>query len=162
MARGAVAWLWTGGGRAGNRRADTMPTSPGPDLQSHAGKRIRIVRSLREEPPPAIGSMRRLPADSGFIRTGRGHALRRFSYIAAFGNVVDRNERPMTMSDLATSLDAALWKIVGSCWKGKLLSARRGFSQRSVLLREALDLCERSGWRMSNAEFLGDLACGLA
>jgi len=31
-----------------------------------------------------------------------------------------------------------------------------------VLLREALDLSERGGWRMSNAEFLGDLACGLA
>src|SRR5712671_607319 len=97
MARGAVAWLWTGGGRAGNRRADTMPTSPGPDLQSHAGQRIRFVRSLRAEPPPAIGSMRRLHADSGFVRAGRGHALRRFSYIAAFGNVVDRNERPMLM-----------------------------------------------------------------
>jgi predicted ATPase/DNA-binding winged helix-turn-helix (wHTH) protein len=78
------------------------------------------------------------------------------------GDLAAADEFAATMSDLATSLDAALWKIVGSCWKGKLLIARRGFSQGSVLLREALDLCERSGWRMSNAEFLGDLACGLA
>jgi predicted ATPase/DNA-binding winged helix-turn-helix (wHTH) protein len=77
------------------------------------------------------------------------------------GDLAAADESTATMSNLATSLDAALWKIVASCWKGKSLIARRKFSEGSALLREALDLCERSGWRLANAEFLGDLARGL-
>jgi predicted ATPase/DNA-binding winged helix-turn-helix (wHTH) protein len=78
------------------------------------------------------------------------------------GDLAAAEEAAATMNDLATRLDAALWKIVGSCWKGTLLIARREFAQGSALLRDALDLCERSGWRMSNPEFLGDFARGLA
>jgi predicted ATPase len=78
------------------------------------------------------------------------------------GDLATADEAAATISDLATTFDAELWKIVGNCCKGKLLIARREFSEGSALLREALDLCERGGWRISNAEFLGDLACGLA
>jgi len=78
------------------------------------------------------------------------------------GDLAAADEVAATMSNLATSLDSPLWKIFESCWKGKLLIARREFSQGSMLLQEALDLCGRGGWRVSNAAFLGDLACGLA
>lgn len=67
-----------------------------------------------------------------------------------------------TMNDLASRLDARLWKIFADCWHGKLLIARGEFAAGSELLRESLDLCERNGWRVSNAELLGELACGLA
>jgi tetratricopeptide (TPR) repeat protein len=85
-----------------------------------------------------------------------------FSVAWMTGDLVAADEVAAIMSNLATSLDSALWKIQENCWKGKLLIARREFSEGSVLLQEALDLCERDGWRVSNAAFLGDLACGLA
>jgi predicted ATPase/DNA-binding winged helix-turn-helix (wHTH) protein len=72
------------------------------------------------------------------------------------------DEAVATISDLATAIDAGLWKIVASCCKGKMLIARGRFSEGSALLREALDQCERDGWRSVNVEFLGDLARGLA
>jgi predicted ATPase len=78
------------------------------------------------------------------------------------GDLAAADELAATMNDLATLLDAALWKVVANCWKGTLLIARREFAQGSALLRDALDLSERSGWRMSNPEFLGDFARGLA
>jgi predicted ATPase len=85
-----------------------------------------------------------------------------FSVALMTGDLAAADEVTATMSNLATSLDSALWKILASCWKGKLLIARREFSEGSVLLQEGLELCERGGWRVSNGAFLGDLACGLA
>jgi tetratricopeptide (TPR) repeat protein len=78
------------------------------------------------------------------------------------GDLAAADEMAATMNDLVNNLDAALWKRVASMWKVKLLTARREFAQESVLLRDALDLRERSGWRGADAEFLGDYACGLA
>jgi predicted ATPase/DNA-binding winged helix-turn-helix (wHTH) protein len=75
---------------------------------------------------------------------------------AAAGDAVD------TINDLASRLDATYWKILGACWKGKLLIARGEFTSGCAVLRESLDICERSGWRTSSALFLGDFACGLA
>jgi predicted ATPase len=67
-----------------------------------------------------------------------------------------------TMNELASRFDATFWRIVGTCWRGKLLIARGEFALGSALLRDSLDACEQSGWRVSNAEFLGDFARGLA
>jgi predicted ATPase/DNA-binding winged helix-turn-helix (wHTH) protein len=78
------------------------------------------------------------------------------------GDLAAADEAAAIMGNLSTALDSALWKILESCWKGKLLIARREFSEGCVLLQEALDLSECRGWRVSNAAFLGDLACGLA
>jgi predicted ATPase/DNA-binding winged helix-turn-helix (wHTH) protein len=77
------------------------------------------------------------------------------------GDLAAADEATATMNDLATHLDAALWKIIGRCWEGKLLIGRRQFAQGTALLREALQLRERKGW-MGMSEFAGDLACGLA
>jgi len=91
----AVAWLWTGGGRAGNRERIqcrlrlaqisnlTLPT-------------IRFVRSLRAEPPPAIGSMRRLHADSGFVRAVEV-TLSALQHIAASEMWLTEMSAPMLM-----------------------------------------------------------------
>src|SRR5262249_53783011 len=57
---------------------------------------------------------------------------------------------------------ARLWKILGSCWEGKLLVERREFARGSALTRQTLDTCDQTGWKISNAEYLGVLAEGLA
>jgi predicted ATPase/DNA-binding winged helix-turn-helix (wHTH) protein len=66
------------------------------------------------------------------------------------------------MNDLATRLDAPLWKILGSFWEGKLLVERREFARGSALLQKTLGTCDQTGWRICNAEFLGVLGEGLA
>jgi predicted ATPase/DNA-binding winged helix-turn-helix (wHTH) protein len=72
-------------------------------------------------------------------------------------------ERAMAMLiDLATSLNAAFWKIVGRCLEGKLLIERREFGRGAVLLRSALDTCDQTEWRICYPEFMGVLAEGLA
>ena len=78
------------------------------------------------------------------------------------GDIVVADRGVATMNDLATRFDAALWRILGSCWEGKLLVERREFARGSALLRKTLDTCEQAGWRICNAEFLGVLAEGLA
>src|SRR6202034_1443245 len=60
-----------------------------------------------------------------------------------------------------TTLNAALWKIVGRSLKGKLLIERREFATGSVMLRAALDTCEQTGWMISYPELMGALAEGL-
>jgi tetratricopeptide (TPR) repeat protein len=78
------------------------------------------------------------------------------------GDMVVADSAVASMNDLAARLDAALWKILGSFWEGKLLVERREFARGSALLQKALDKCDQTGWRICNAEFLGVLAQGLA
>ena len=78
------------------------------------------------------------------------------------GDLAAAEDAAATMNDLASRLDARLWKIFATFWQGKLHIARGEFASGSALLRDSLDVCERNGWRVSNAEFLGELACGLA
>jgi len=65
------------------------------------------------------------------------------------------------MKDVATRLDAALWRILGSYWEGTALVERTEFVRGSALLRTVLDTCDQTGWHICNAEFLGVLARGL-
>ena len=65
------------------------------------------------------------------------------------------------MKDVATRLDAALLKILGSYWEGTALVERTEFVRGSALLRTVLDTCDQTGWHICNAEFLGVLARGL-
>jgi predicted ATPase len=66
------------------------------------------------------------------------------------------------LKDLSTSPSATLWKNMAHCWEGKLLIRCGEFERGVVLLRTALDTCERTGWTMCYPEFLGALAEGLA
>ena len=66
------------------------------------------------------------------------------------------------MSDWATRMNATLWKIMATCWKGKLLIDRGEFARGIELLSPALEACEQSGWQMGYVQFLGCLAEGLA
>jgi len=77
------------------------------------------------------------------------------------GDLVAADRAVAMLIDLATSLDATFWKIVGRCLEGKLLIARREFGRGSVLLRSALDTCDQTEWRICYPEFMGALAEGL-
>ncbi len=63
---------------------------------------------------------------------------------------------------LATSHDAAYWKILGRCLEGQIHIARGAFTSGVALLRAALAGCDQSGWTVRYPEFLGALATGLA
>jgi predicted ATPase len=78
------------------------------------------------------------------------------------GDLAAASRAVAMLTDLATRLEATLWKIVGRCLKGKLLIERREFGKGSVLLRNALDTCDQTGWRMCYPEFLGVLAEALS
>jgi predicted ATPase len=59
-------------------------------------------------------------------------------------------------------LNAHLWQTVGQFLKGKLLVERGEFAQGLLVLRDAFETCERTGWHISYDEFKGALALGLA
>jgi hypothetical protein len=63
---------------------------------------------------------------------------------------------------LANTLNAHLWETVGRFLKGQLLIERGDFAQGLLVLRDAFERCDRTGWRLSYAEFKGTLALGLA
>jgi predicted ATPase/DNA-binding winged helix-turn-helix (wHTH) protein len=77
------------------------------------------------------------------------------------GDIATADRGVATINDLATRLDAALWRILGSGWEGRALIERREFARGSALLRRVLDTCDQTGWHICNAEFLGALARGL-
>jgi predicted ATPase len=77
------------------------------------------------------------------------------------GDIAIADRGVATMTDVATRLDAALWRILGNYWEGKALVERREFARGSALLRKVLDTCDQTGWHICNAEFLGVLARGL-
>ena len=64
--------------------------------------------------------------------------------------------------EVATGLNARVWKISGHFLKGKLLVERGEFAQSLPVLRDAFETCDRTGWHISYAEFKGALALGLA
>ena len=78
------------------------------------------------------------------------------------GDLVAAERAAAMLNDFATNLNAAFWRIVGHCLKGKLLIRRGEFATGSVLLRTALDTCDRTGWTIGYPELLGALAEGQA
>jgi predicted ATPase/DNA-binding winged helix-turn-helix (wHTH) protein len=66
------------------------------------------------------------------------------------------------MSDWATRLDATLWKMMATCWKGMLLIERGEFARGIELLSRTLEICEQSGWQPNYVQFLCGLSEGLA
>jgi predicted ATPase/DNA-binding winged helix-turn-helix (wHTH) protein len=64
--------------------------------------------------------------------------------------------------EAATGLNAHLWETVGHFLKGQLLVERGEFAQGLLVLRDAFETCDRTGWHISYEEFKGALALGLA
>jgi predicted ATPase/DNA-binding winged helix-turn-helix (wHTH) protein len=63
---------------------------------------------------------------------------------------------------VATGLNAPLWVTAGHFLKGQLLVERGEFAQGLLVLRDAFETCDRTGWHISYAEFKGALALAFA
>jgi predicted ATPase len=62
----------------------------------------------------------------------------------------------------ATSAAAPFWTMVGQFLSGKLLVERQQFAEGLAVLREAFDVSNQAGWRLSYPEFMGSFALALA
>jgi predicted ATPase/DNA-binding winged helix-turn-helix (wHTH) protein len=58
--------------------------------------------------------------------------------------------------------NAHLWEAAARFLKGKLLVERGAFAQGLLVLRDAFETCDRTGWHISYEEYKGALALGLA
>lgn len=79
----------------------------------------------------------------------------------AMGDLDAAEAATAAMSDWAMRIDAALWKVMATCWKGRLLVERGDVAQGTELISQALVACEQTGWQMGYAQFLGWVADGL-
>ncbi len=64
--------------------------------------------------------------------------------------------------EVATRSNAHFWEAAGHFLKGQLLVERGEFDQGLLVLRDAFETCDRTGWRLSYAEFKGALALAFA
>jgi predicted ATPase/DNA-binding winged helix-turn-helix (wHTH) protein len=58
--------------------------------------------------------------------------------------------------------NAHFWEAAARFLKGKLLVERGEFAQGLLVLRDAFETCDRTGWHISYEEYKGALALGLA
>jgi predicted ATPase len=78
------------------------------------------------------------------------------------GDLVAAARAVAMLKDLAAGLGAPFWKTLAQCLEGELLIRRGEFAAGSILLRSALNTCEKTGWTICYPEFLGALAEGSA
>jgi predicted ATPase len=64
--------------------------------------------------------------------------------------------------EVANRFNAQVWVTSGRFLKGQLLVERGEYAQGLLVLRDAFETCDRTGWHISYAEFKGALALGLA
>jgi tetratricopeptide (TPR) repeat protein len=64
--------------------------------------------------------------------------------------------------EVATAFNAHVWKTSGHFLKGRLLVERGEFAQGLLVLRDAFETCDRTGWHISYAEFKCALALAFA
>ncbi len=64
--------------------------------------------------------------------------------------------------EAATAFERAPLETAGHFLKGKLLVERGEFAQSLLVLCDAFETCDRTGWHISYEEFKGALALGLA
>jgi predicted ATPase len=64
--------------------------------------------------------------------------------------------------EVAKGSNAQLWETAGHFLKGKLLVERGEYAQGVLVLRDAFETCDRTGWHITYEEYKGALALGLA
>jgi predicted ATPase/DNA-binding winged helix-turn-helix (wHTH) protein len=78
------------------------------------------------------------------------------------GDFATADREVARLIEVATGLNAHLWETAGHFLKGKLLVERGEFAQGLLVLRDAFENSDRTGWHLSYSEFKGALALGLA
>src|ERR1700688_1715123 len=78
------------------------------------------------------------------------------------GDFATADREIVRLIEVATGLNAHVWVTSGHFLKGQLLVERGEFAQGLLVLRDAFETCDRTGWHISYAEFKSALALGLA
>jgi predicted ATPase/DNA-binding winged helix-turn-helix (wHTH) protein len=78
------------------------------------------------------------------------------------GDLATADREITRLIEMATRLNASFWETAGHFLKGQLLVERGEFAQGLPVLRDAFETCGRTGWHISDEEFKGALASGLA
>jgi predicted ATPase/DNA-binding winged helix-turn-helix (wHTH) protein len=78
------------------------------------------------------------------------------------GDFATADREVARLIEVAAGLNAHLWETAGHFLKGKLLVERGEFAQGLLVLRDAFENSDRTGWHLSYSEFKGALASGLA
>jgi predicted ATPase/DNA-binding winged helix-turn-helix (wHTH) protein len=78
------------------------------------------------------------------------------------GNFATADREIARLIEVATGFNARVWVTSGHFLKGQLLVERGEFAQGLLVLRDAFETCDRTGWHISYAEFKSALALGLA
>ncbi|MEA2822344.1 MAG: hypothetical protein QOJ86_4348 [Bradyrhizobium sp.] len=78
------------------------------------------------------------------------------------GDLATADREIARLIEVATGLNAPLWVTAGHFLKGQLLVERGEFAQGLLLLRDAFETSDRTGWHISYVEFKGALALALA
>ena len=85
-----------------------------------------------------------------------------FPIALAIGDVAGAERAAAMSMEYATTSNSAYWSVMARYLEGKLLIARSNFGEGTVVLRTALDACEKTGWTRSSPDVLGTLAQGLS
>jgi predicted ATPase/DNA-binding winged helix-turn-helix (wHTH) protein/Tfp pilus assembly protein PilF len=88
------------------------------------------------------------------------HGISRIAMMT--GDFATADREIARLIEAATGLNAHNWETAGHFLKGKLLVERGEFAQGLLVLRDAFETSDRTGWRLSYAEFKGALALGFA
>jgi predicted ATPase len=78
------------------------------------------------------------------------------------GNFVAAETAISSMIESAASAAVPFWTTAGQFLRGKLLVEQHQFAEGLAVLRDAFDVCDRTGWQVSYPEFTGSLALALA
>jgi predicted ATPase len=78
------------------------------------------------------------------------------------GDLAAAERAVAAMGDWASRMNATLWKMVKTCWEGRLLIERGAFARGIELISPTLEACEQSGWQVGYVQFLCCLVKGLA
>ena len=77
------------------------------------------------------------------------------------GDLARGEQAVALLSDIANRSNAAFWKILARCLRGRLLVMRGEFAPGVALLGAEIEASTATGWAISHPEFLGALAEGL-
>jgi predicted ATPase len=152
-----------------------FPAAPGDrhdviyyNSNDHAGARAMLARALcmqgfaEQALNEARLSLKVLQGTDNHLLLCRtlNHGICRIATM--IGDFATADREIARLIEVATGLNAHLWKTAGHFLKGKLLVERGEHAQGVPVLRDAFETCGRTGWRLSYAEFKGALALGLA
>ncbi len=96
-------------------------------------------------------------AYAGPVEVTRFEALRLAACPVALmtGDLAAAEQAMAMMTAITENTGAVFWKVVAQCFEGTLLIRRGEFGEGLIILRTALDTCDRTGWKPGYPGYLG-------